>query len=193
MFDDAKVQVLLLIIQYIVGSYVSGNGAQRRWMRREDLGQKNWSYSVIQQLYVHPPFQMNKVEQDLEKCRTSREKQAKEFTRQIENERVRQEKLVRKILRNDWIYFWRKLRKVSLLFQDFRVEDFVWTRENVLSARTPARERSLEQRAWEREGTFENSSLKTLNNLNSLLSFTVGKLLWETAKQTARRGRSVPQ
>jgi ABC-type Fe3+-hydroxamate transport system substrate-binding protein len=30
MFDDAKVQVLLLIIQYIVGSYVSGNGAQRR-------------------------------------------------------------------------------------------------------------------------------------------------------------------
>jgi hypothetical protein len=56
---------------------------------------------MIQQFYVHPPFQMNKVEQDLEKSRTSREKQAKEFTRQIENERVRQEKLVRKILRND--------------------------------------------------------------------------------------------
>ncbi|CAB3992562.1 Hypothetical predicted protein, partial [Paramuricea clavata] len=39
-------------------------------------------------------IQMNKVEQDLEKSRTSREKQAKEFTRQIENERVRHEKLV---------------------------------------------------------------------------------------------------
>lgn len=37
---------------------------------------------------------MNKVEQDLEKSRTSREKQSKEFTRQIENERVRHEKLV---------------------------------------------------------------------------------------------------
>ena len=37
---------------------------------------------------------MEKVEQDLEKSRTSREKQAKEFTRQIENERVRHEKLV---------------------------------------------------------------------------------------------------
>ena len=37
---------------------------------------------------------MDKVEQDLEKSRTSREKQAKEFTRQIENERVRHEKLV---------------------------------------------------------------------------------------------------
>lgn len=37
---------------------------------------------------------MDKVEQDLAKSRTSREKQAKEFTRQIENERARHEKLV---------------------------------------------------------------------------------------------------
>ncbi|XP_028406543.1 centrosomal protein of 112 kDa-like [Dendronephthya gigantea] len=38
--------------------------------------------------------QMDKVEQDLAKSRTSREKQAKEFTRQIENERARNEKLI---------------------------------------------------------------------------------------------------
>lgn len=43
---------------------------------------------------------MEKVEQDLEKSRTSREKQAKEFTRQIENERARHEKLVRCSVRN---------------------------------------------------------------------------------------------
>lgn len=39
-------------------------------------------------------FQMDKVEQDLEKSKVAREKQAKEFTRQIENERIRHEKLV---------------------------------------------------------------------------------------------------
>ena len=44
---------------------------------------------------------MEKVEQDLEKSRTSREKQAKEFTRQIENERARHEKLVRCSISNE--------------------------------------------------------------------------------------------
>ena len=39
-------------------------------------------------------IQMDKVEQDLERSRSSREKQAKEYTRQIESERMRHEKLV---------------------------------------------------------------------------------------------------
>ena len=37
---------------------------------------------------------MDKVERDLERSKESREKQAKEFTRQIENERIRHEKQV---------------------------------------------------------------------------------------------------
>ena len=68
---------------------------------------------------------MEKVEQDLEKSRTSREKQAKEFTRQIENERSRHEKLVRCSVRNEMSMekAFEHLRRRIIL--GFRVEDFV--------------------------------------------------------------------
>lgn len=45
-------------------------------------------------LFDDTKIQMDKVERDLEKSKESREKQAKEFTRQIENERIRHEKQV---------------------------------------------------------------------------------------------------
>lgn len=74
-------------------------------------------------MFEDTKVQMDKVEQDLEKSKVAREKQAKEFTRQIENERIRHEKLVSELK----ISF---EQEKTYLIREHQHERDVWTREH---------------------------------------------------------------
>ena len=105
---------------------------------------------------------MDKVERDLEKSKESREKQAKEFTRQIENERIRHEKQVSR--RDKYLFLftawkvrgWKKVLKNVLLFfyLGIGIKNLVWTREDIPNSRTSTRKRDSEPRTWAREGWY---------------------------------------
>ncbi|XP_046854962.1 centrosomal protein of 112 kDa-like [Xenia sp. Carnegie-2017] len=114
-------------------------------------------------MFEDAKLQMDKVEQDLERSRSSREKQAKEYTRQIESERMRHEKLVSELKITHE-------QEKAIMIREHEHENEMLNREHEREKAVNNEENDV---FWEMESKYRNKSTIDANSINELQQVNV--------------------